>query len=154
MKRGFSMFFGVLMASSVLAADGAAIPGDEVLIGPMDTDLSEFLWKKRPLVVFADSENDPRFIQQMDKVTARLDDLAERDVIVLTDTNAGERTELRDRFHPRGFMIVLLSKDGSIVLRRPAPRDVRELSRSIDKLPLRQQEIRDRRGIGDDERAQ
>ena len=34
--------------------------------------------------------------------------------------------------------------DGTILLRKPAPWDVREISRSIDKLPLRKQEVRDR----------
>ncbi len=43
-------------------------------------------------------------------------------------------------------MLVLVGKDGSVYLRKPFPWDVRELSRSIDKMPLRQQEMRDRRG--------
>ena len=43
----------------------------------------------------------------------------------------------------RGFMFVLIAKDGTKVLRKPFPWDVREITRSIDKLPLRQQEIRD-----------
>ncbi len=148
MIRGLLFIFGILVAFPLGATDGTESLTDEVIIGEMDTDLSEFLWKKRLLVVFADSEADPRFIQQMDKVQDRLADLAERDVVVLTDTNPGSDSQLREEFHPRGFMIVLVAKDGSILLRRPAPRDVRELSRSIDKLPLRQQEMRDGRGAG------
>jgi len=38
-----------------------------------------------------------------------------------------------------------VGKDGRVALRKPAPWSVRELSRSIDKMPLRQQEMADRR---------
>jgi len=40
---------------------------------------------------------------------------------------------------------VLIGKDGGVKLRKPFPWSVRELSRSIDKMPMRQQELRDRR---------
>ena len=37
--------------------------------------------------------------------------------------------------------------DGQVKLRKPLPWDVRELTRSIDKMPLRQQEIDEGRGF-------
>lgn len=112
-----------------------------------ELDIDELIWLARPVVVFADSPNDPRFRQQMDLLTERPDELAERDVIVLTDTDPSAESALRTRLRPRGFMLVLIGKDGEIELRKPAPWDVRELSRSIDKMPLREQEIEDRRGV-------
>ncbi|MEM9709036.1 MAG: DUF4174 domain-containing protein [Pseudomonadota bacterium] len=39
-------------------------------------------------------------------------------------------------------MLTLIGKDGTVKLRKPRAWDVRELSRSIDKMPLRQDEIR------------
>ena len=66
-----------------------------------------------------------------------------RDVVVLTDTNPDARQPLRLRMRPRGFMLVLVGKDGGIKLRKPFPWSVREISRSIDKMPIRQREIRD-----------
>ena len=42
-------------------------------------------------------------------------------------------------------MLALIDKDGGVKLRKPFPWDVREITRSIDKMPLRQQELRDRR---------
>jgi hypothetical protein len=107
--------------------------------------LEEYLWLKRPLVILADSPNDPRFTQQMDLLNERLEDLAERDVVVLTDTDPSTLSPLREKLRPRGFMLVLLGKDGNVYLRKPFPWSVREITRSIDKLPLRQQEVRDRR---------
>lgn len=111
-------------------------------------ELEEYLWLKRPVVVFADSANDPRFRQQMDLLEERLDDLAVRDVVVLTDTDPSVLSPMREKLRPRGFMLVLLGKDGNVYLRKPFPWSVREISRSIDKMPLRQQEIRDRRSGG------
>jgi hypothetical protein len=45
-------------------------------------------------------------------------------------------------------MLALIGKDGEIKLRKPAPWDVREITRSIDKMPLRAQEMRDRQNPG------
>lgn len=118
---------------------------EEIVMQGEAADLEAFVWTKRPLIVFADSPNDPRFVQQMDFIEDRLDELAERDVVVLTDTSR-DGSALRDKLHPRGFALVLIGKDGTVYLRKPAPWDVRELSRVIDKMPLRKQEIRDRRG--------
>ena len=64
-------------------------------------------------------------------------------MVVLTDTDPAADSALRQTFRPRGFMLVLVGKDGQIKLRKPLPWDVRELSRAIDKSPLRQQELRD-----------
>ncbi|MEM8655674.1 MAG: DUF4174 domain-containing protein [Pseudomonadota bacterium] len=108
-------------------------------------DLSEFVWEKRPIIVFADSPNDPNFGLQMEYLEARADELAERDVVVLTDTDPSIDSALRLKFRPRGFMLVLVGKDGGVKLRKPFPWDVRELTRTIDKMPIRQREIRERR---------
>lgn len=119
-----------------------------IVIDGSDIDLKQFLWKNRPLVVFADSPNDPRFIQQIELLNARLGELAERDVVILTDTDPDARGPMRERLRPRGFMLVLIVKDGTVYLRKPLPWDVREITRTIDKLPMRQQEIEERRTRG------
>ena len=134
-----------LFAPALWAADSTLQP-EETLIQPAgDSDLSEFVWKKRPILVFADSPSDPAFIEQMSQLEARADALSERDVVVLTDTDPDVLSPLRKKLRPRGFMLVILSKEGAVQLRKPFPWSVREISRSIDKLPIRQQEIRDRR---------
>ena len=109
--------------------------------------LEELTWLARPLVVFADSPNDPRFRQQMDLLLGDVAQLAERDVILITDTDQTAMTDLRTDLRPRGFMMALVGKDGRVALRKPSPWSVRELSRSIDKMPLREQEIEDRRMV-------
>ncbi len=112
-----------------------------------EIDLDELTWVVRPLVIFADTPNDPRFQQQMDLLLADPERLAERDVILITDTDSDVMSDVRTTLRPRGYMLALVAKDGRVALRKPSPYSVRELSRSIDKMPLRQQEISDRRMV-------
>lgn len=109
--------------------------------------LDDLKWVVRPLVIFADTPNDPRFQQQMDLIMAEVDRLAERDVMIIVDTDDETISDVRTALRPRGYMMTLVSKDGRVALRKPEPWSVRELSRSIDKMPLRQQEISDRRQV-------
>jgi hypothetical protein len=150
MKPLFAIIF--LSLTPVLAvaqtSDDSTLPTTEPgVMRPGVVDLQQFVWKNRPVIVLADSPNDPRFEQQMNLLNADLEALAKRDVVVLTDTDPDANSPLREKLHPRGFMLVLIGKDGMIKLRKPFPWDVRELSRTIDKMPMRQQEIRDRRGL-------
>lgn len=138
----------VVLATSLAApasAQAADAAPELVITKAGEQTLDEFLWRARLLVVFADSENDPRFVQQMGYITARPDDLLDRDVIVITDTDPTANSPIRTALRPRGFDLVLIGKDGLKYLRKPLPWDVREITRSIDKMPLRQQELRDSR---------
>ncbi len=111
-----------------------------------DDALAQYVWLKRPLVIFADSENDPRFRRQMEMLEQTPEELAKRDVVVLTDTDPAADGPLRDALHPRDFMLVLIGKDGKVALRKPTPWSVRELIHAIDKMPMRQDEIME--GLG------
>jgi hypothetical protein len=104
--------------------------------------LDDFLWVARPIIIFADTPADPRFIEQLELLAERPDALLERDVVILYDTDPDARSEIRTALRPRGFSIVVLAKDGTVGLRRPALRDVREIIRAIDNFQLRQEELR------------
>lgn len=110
-------------------------------------DLSEYLWENRPVVVFADTESDPRFVRQMELLEEDADSLKERDVVVITDTDPDNPSDLRNSLRPRGFMLVIVGKDGKVKQRKPAPWSAREISRAIDKMPLRRDEMRQQRGL-------
>lgn len=109
-----------------------------------DVTLSDFLWIKRPVVVFAESPADPRYVQQMQFLLDELEALDARDVVIITDTDPDARSSVRIKLRPRGFMLALIGKDGQVEQRKPLPWSVREITRAIDKMPLRQQEIDDR----------
>jgi hypothetical protein len=148
MKPIFALVFLAFAATPLLAQDRTPEADMPVIVGAEEIDLDDIAWLKRALVVFADTPADPRYVEQMGYLTARLDALAARDVVVITDTDPAARSELRQKLRPRGFALVLIGKDGVIYLRKPAPWHVREITRSIDKLPMRQQELRDGRAGG------
>jgi hypothetical protein len=129
-----------LTALPTLAQDTEIVldirPAEDVVLG-------DFLWLNRLIVVFANSDRDPNFREQMELLADRPADLIDRDVIVVTDTDPAQPSALREKLRPRGFGFVLIDKDGVVKLRKPAPWHVREIVRSIDKTELRQQEVRD-----------
>ena len=132
-------------SAAILASQDpyAAWEADRLAVqAPPADGLAPFLWRARPVVVFADTPADPAFRQQMAFLAERADALAERDVVVIADTDPAADSELRRKLRPRGFMMALVGKDGGVKLRKPFPWDVRELTRSIDKMPLRKQEVR------------
>ncbi|MDB6176912.1 DUF4174 domain-containing protein [Paracoccus sp. Z330] len=106
-----------------------------------DVQPDQFRWVSRPVVVFADTPEDPAFREQMSALRTRPAMLVERDVVVIVDTDPEGGSPWRELLHPRGFSLVVLDKDGQVKLRKPLPWDIREISRAIDKFPLRRQEI-------------
>lgn len=106
-----------------------------------DTDLSSYRWTHRPIVVFANSPEDVNYTRQIKMLESGLNQLLVRDVVVLTDTNPSEVSPLRELLRPRGFALLLIGKDGQVKLRKPFPWSARELSRAIDKMPMRRQEL-------------
>lgn len=145
MRHVFSFVLASLLAlvSPVLAQDSDAEAVPELQILQADSiDLNDFLWLARPLIVFADSPADPRFSEQLELIERRPTPLLERDVVVILDSDRSSESALRTQLRPRGFMLVIMGKDGEVELRKPAPWNVREITRTIDKMPLRQQEIR------------
>jgi hypothetical protein len=127
-----------LLAQEDTAVEAEATP---LIQSAGDTELSTFKWQSRIIAVFADSTLDPSYNEQISLLEARPDALLERDVVVLTDTDPEARSPLRTALRPRGFALVIVDKDGRVMLRKPDPWDVREITRAIDKTPLRQQEM-------------
>jgi Domain of unknown function (DUF4174) len=119
----------------------APVPAGEVV-------LADQLFETRPLVVFADSPEDPSFIRQMELLARGYPYLAERDVLLVTDTDPAARSEWRLKLRPRGFSLVIMDKDLRPVIRKPLPWDVREIVAAIDKMPLRRTEILERSPAG------
>lgn len=133
-----------VLTSGLMFTLGSAVRAEDdlfITVGP-DTTLDAFIWDKRPIIIFANSDRDPRFLEQMDMLRAAPDELSNRDVVVLIDTDPLQNSAIRQKLHPRDFSFVLIGKDGQIKLRKPFSWDVREISRAIDKMPMRQREIK------------
>ncbi len=151
--KSFALALFLSAPVTATAADGSAAESaaerwradKSTVFDAAEVTLDEFLWLARPVVVFAETDRNPDFQRQVDLLKARMGELVERDVVVITDADPASDTALRRKLRPRGFMLAVIGKDGQVKLRKPSPWDVREITRSIDKMPLRQQEIRDRR---------
>jgi hypothetical protein len=148
-------------AESNASAEGLALPeaeaapedpvaaweADPTAILPAEgIDLGAFEYVARPLLLFADSPRQPQLLEQIRLLEADLAALEERDVVVILDTDPDARSDVRRELRPRGFGIVLVDKDGRVTFRRPAPMTVREITRSIDRTPIRLEELRTERG--------
>ena len=129
MKPIYILVFTSIMTASVAAETPfVPVPASEVV-------LADLLYLKRPVVVFANSTADPNFIRQMEILSSDPIGLDEQDVVVITDTDPANPSELRRKLRPSGFSLVIMDKDGKTTLRKPLPWAVREIRNAIDKFP-------------------
>ena len=123
-------------------APARELPANELRVLPAsEVDPAEFMWQARPVVIFADTAADPAFVEQLAALRRDPNPLLMRDAVVITDTDPGDVSRWRRQLRPEGFSLVLMDKDGQVKQRKPAPWSVREITRAIDKFPLRRQEI-------------
>ena len=139
-----NLFYIIALAAFLPIAGAAQTAEPPLVVSAPDVVLADLLWVKRPVVVFADSPDDPNFVRQMQLLERDAGDLADRDVLVITDTDPAAKSAIRQKLRPRGFSLVVMDKDGQAKLRKPLPWDVREITHAIDKFPLVRQEALDR----------
>ena len=119
----------------------APVPASEVV----EADL---IFLRRPVIIFADSPNDPAFLQQMELLKRYYAELDARDVILITDTDPANPSALRKKLRPRGFSVVLMDKDWKPMIRKPLPWEGREIVNSIDKMPIARSEALEKNPAG------
>jgi hypothetical protein len=61
--------------------------------------------------------------------------------VVVIDSDPDAESPVRQALRPRGFSMVIIQRDGHVALRKPNPWDVREITRAIDNLPMRIEEM-------------
>jgi len=148
MRAVLSLITALSLALPAMAQDTETPPVAEespaaelLILDAAETTLDEHLWASRPIVVFADTPRDPRFQDQLDLLMERPGPLIERDVVVIFDADPDANSEIRQALRPRGFSLVIIQRDGRVALRKPTPWDVREITRAIDNLPMRVEEM-------------
>jgi hypothetical protein len=109
---------------------------------------ADLLYVRRPVIIFADSPNQPAFVRQMELLTRYYGELAARDVILITDTDPANPSDLRRKLRPRGFSLVLMDKDWKPSIRKPLPWEGREIINSIDKMPMARTEALEKNPAG------
>jgi Domain of unknown function (DUF4174) len=119
--------------------------------------MSDYQWKKRPLIVFSPSDSDARLIRQKAAINGQRTSFLDRDMVVVYvigssmthDLGPGpgmSGAALRSRFRASegGFRVLLVGKDGGIKLDSPAPLTATDIFNEIDRMPMRRDEIRKR----------
>lgn len=136
--------------AEAIAEPEAAQNPDEVLLflDARETDVREFIWARRLIVVMADTPDDPQLTRQLDALRERDMEFVARDAVVIFDAHPEDRSPLRQVLRPRGFMTAIIDKDGEVKARRPAVRTGRELMNVIDRFPTRRQETLERLPAG------
>jgi hypothetical protein len=123
-------------------------------------DMQRFQWQNRPLVVIAPAADDPALARQLAIAEAHAEGWRDRDMVTIVV--AGDRPvtvdgaaaadlangALRRRFGVTGqdFAAVLVGKDGTAKLRGDAPITAERLFETIDAMPMRRREMREREG--------
>lgn len=132
-------------AAAVQATDApAGQPGQAEMDIRSANDVTPeaLLFERRPVLVFADTPEDTAFATQMELLARDPAAMERRRVTVITDTDPGADSVWRQRFRPRGFSLMVLDTDGTVIDRKPFPWDTREIGRAIDKTPVRRSETR------------
>ena len=117
-------------------------------------ELGDFRWERRPLLVFAPSDSDPRLVETLSRIEASRCDFDGRDMVlgqVVTKGNstldgqsidADESRRLANQFAigANAFSVVLIGKDGGEKLRVDEVPDLRRIYAVIDGMPMRSRE--------------
>lgn len=137
------------MCVSLLAS--LALPSISGAAQAMDT----YKWKYRPFVVFAPEGGDALLARQRQQVNSVRPAFIDRRIVVVYVTGDRIKTEfgpspgisasaLRERYgiSPSAFRALLIGKDGDVKLSEAAPISSGTVFRTVDSMPMRQDEIR------------
>ena len=116
-----------------------AFPGNSV------PNLDSLRWQNRVVLILSERSDDPRIAEQQRIFASQSQGLTERDMKVFSVTaDSEEGRQLQHRVHASGkpFVIILIGKDGSVKLRKERPVEVDELFKLIDRMPMRQEEMK------------
>lgn len=145
-KRGvrqLALMLMVLLTSTFLGSPTAAA-----------AELDDYLWERRPLLVFAPTDSDPRLVETLSRIESSRCDFGDRDMVLGLvvsegnstldgqEVNADEPQRLRDRYEigENGFSVLLIGKDGGEKLRVNEVPDLSAIYDLIDGMPMRSRE--------------
>jgi hypothetical protein len=134
----------VLVASNALGSATAAA-----------AELSDYLWERRPLLVFAPTDSDPRLVETLSRIEASRCDFVSRDMVlglVVTEgnstldgqaVNVDESQRLVNQFAigENDFSVLLIGKDGGEKLRVNEIPDLQAIYAVVDGMPMRSREM-------------
>ena len=109
--------------------------------------LARYRGTSRVLVMLASEQNDPNLTRQRDLNTQARAGFLERDLVIVELVGSQSGTAaVRERLSPSqgAFRVVLVGKDGRVKQTSEHPIRPEELFATIDAMPMRQREMRER----------
>lgn len=118
--------------------------------------IDQFQWENRIIVMFTQNSDSSPYQQQMNEFSSLEDELQDRDLILISVFDEGCATldgqiisdssadAIRSRLTPPkdDYSIFLIGKDGGVKLKQDEVLAPDELFRVIDRMPMRQREMR------------
>ena len=114
-----------------------------------------YLWKYRPVLVFAPDAANVYFERQEEAVRSQPNAFRSRDIVVVYVVGdsvtqqfgpapGADAAALRRKYgvERNEFHAILVGKDGGVKLKSPSPLSAARLSNVIDAMPMRQDEMR------------
>ncbi|MBJ6108038.1 DUF4174 domain-containing protein [Hymenobacter sp. BT523] len=142
----------LLRSATIIALAGLLFPLMLRAQAPKPMSLPQTLrasqWKKRVLLVAAPNAQQADFRQQQALLATQQAALAERDFLVLPvlyEQLSAADTQFLTReigIKPPAFAAVLIGKDGGVKERSGRPMKPENLFGTVDKMPMRRQEMR------------
>jgi hypothetical protein len=140
----------IALAVICLAASAALMPAQA-----MAAELSDYLWQRRPLLLFAPNDSDPRLVETIRRIEASRCDFTDRDMVLgrivaegtstldgdVVDTGQAQRLQSQFGIGTNSFSVVLVGKDGGEKLRVNSVPDLQTIYALIDGMPMRGREM-------------
>ncbi|MGD8309551.1 MAG: DUF4174 domain-containing protein [Chromatiales bacterium] len=140
-------------AAALLLTAGSVLAG---------TDLDRYRWEARLLLAFAPSVEAPGWAGLQQRLEQRASALADRDLVVFRVLGHGgsrgaaplsreDAAALRSRFGVAAeeSALILVGKDGGVKRRTTLDAELPDIFRQIDAMPMRRQEMADKRRRGE-----
>ena len=121
----------------------------------MAAELSDYRWERRPLLLFAPTDSDPRLVETLSRIEASRCDFDGRDMVIGLVVaegnstldgqaiNADESQRLVNQYAigDNAFSVLLIGKDGGEKLRVNEVPDLQAIYAVIDGMPMRSREM-------------
>lgn len=143
-------FLACALAVIFVATSAAFMPAQAAA-----AELSDYLWQRRPLLVFAPTDTDPRIVETMSRIEASRCDFVDRDMVLgrfvtdgtstldgqIVDTSQVQRLFSQFGIGADSFSVVLVGKDGGEKLRVNDVPNLQTIYAVIDGMPMRGREM-------------
>ena len=140
----------IALAVIILAAGAALVPAAAAA-----AELGDYLWQRRPLLLFAPTQSDPRLVETVRRIEASRCAFTDRDMVLglivtegsstldgqVLDTNQARKLLSTFRIGVSTFSAVLIGKDGGEKLRVNDVPDLAAIYAVIDGMPMRGSEM-------------